>query len=46
MVVAEGVETKNQHHALLNLGCDVCQGWYFGKAVPIQELDDHYGHLF
>jgi diguanylate cyclase (GGDEF)-like protein len=37
-VVAEGVETKEQVDILANLGCTVIQGWYFGKAVPVDRL--------
>jgi diguanylate cyclase (GGDEF)-like protein len=32
--VAEGVETPEQHEALVNLGCDLFQGFYFGRPVP------------
>ena len=30
---AEGVETQAQRHALERLGCDQCQGFYFGRPV-------------
>ncbi|GAC1491739.1 MAG: hypothetical protein NVS1B2_03620 [Vulcanimicrobiaceae bacterium] len=32
-VVAEGVETEQQAHAMMDLGCDRLQGYYFGRAV-------------
>lgn len=38
-VVAEGVETENQHHLLGQLGCDCFQGYYFGLPVDLQALD-------
>jgi EAL domain-containing protein (putative c-di-GMP-specific phosphodiesterase class I) len=33
-VVAEGVETAEQAMALIDAGCHLGQGWYFGKPVP------------
>lgn len=36
-LVAEGVETEDQMHALEELGCDFLQGYYFSK--PICEED-------
>ncbi|MGN6688967.1 MAG: bifunctional diguanylate cyclase/phosphodiesterase [Actinomycetales bacterium] len=38
MVVAEGVEEPSQREALANAGCDVAQGWLFGRPVPAEEL--------
>lgn len=37
-VIAEGVETKEQLAFLKKNNCDIAQGYYFGKAVPISEL--------
>jgi diguanylate cyclase (GGDEF)-like protein/PAS domain S-box-containing protein len=37
-VVAEGVETKEQHHFLRKRKCEYLQGFYFGKPMPEQEL--------
>lgn len=36
--VAEGVETPAQASMLLWLGCDLGQGWLYGKAAPIDEV--------
>ncbi|MFQ3248335.1 MAG: diguanylate cyclase (GGDEF)-like protein/PAS domain S-box-containing protein [Glaciecola sp.] len=33
IVVAEGVETKEQYACLKNLGCDFVQGYYFSRPV-------------
>lgn len=32
-VVAEGVETEQQYNALIDLGCDLFQGYLFGKPA-------------
>lgn len=38
VVVAEGVELKEQLTLLENLGCDYVQGYYFSKPIPAKEL--------
>lgn len=38
-VIAEGVETEAQSALLLRLGCTQCQGYYFGRPVPIDEFE-------
>ena len=37
-VIAEGVETPEQHASLLALHCDQGQGYYFGRPVPAEAL--------
>lgn len=37
-VVAEGVETDEQLTIAKKVGCDAIQGWYFSKAVPVDEF--------
>lgn len=37
-VVAEGVETKESTELLNQLKCDYLQGYFFSKALPINEL--------
>lgn len=40
MVIAEGVET-HEHHAMLTLmGCNAFQGYYFGRPVSAQALNE------
>ncbi|MHA7878564.1 MAG: putative bifunctional diguanylate cyclase/phosphodiesterase [Saccharospirillum sp.] len=38
-VVAEGVETEAQADFLQRHGCDVMQGYYYARPMPIDELD-------
>lgn len=33
-VVAEGVETQDELQVLREAGCELCQGFYFSKALP------------
>ena len=37
-VVAEGVEDEATSRLLADAGCDIAQGWYYGKAVPATDL--------
>ena len=36
--VAEGIETPAEASMLLWLGCDLGQGWLYGKPAPIEEI--------
>ena len=36
--VGEGIETEQQADMLLWLGCEVGQGWLYGKPVPADEI--------
>jgi len=38
--VAEGIETREQADMLLWLGCELGQGWFFGKPVGASGLND------
>ncbi|MBQ9196725.1 MAG: EAL domain-containing protein [Clostridia bacterium] len=38
-VIAEGVETEEQLHALKLLGCDLVQGYFFSRPVPAADFE-------
>lgn len=38
-VIAEGVETKEQADFLGSIGCDIVQGYYYARPVPVDEFD-------
>ena len=38
-VIAEGVETQEQVDLLRSLGCDQIQGYFFHKALPVDEIE-------
>ncbi|MDF2869163.1 MAG: rane protein containing diguanylate cyclase domain [Anaerocolumna sp.] len=40
-VVAEGIEEENQIHLLEKLKCDYIQGYYIGRPMKIEDLDDY-----
>jgi diguanylate cyclase len=42
-VVAEGVETAAQRDWLRDQGCELAQGWFYGKAARPAELKDWIG---
>jgi diguanylate cyclase (GGDEF)-like protein len=39
-VVAEGVETPEQHHILLKLGADACQGFCFARPMAAPAINE------
>ncbi|MGN0439095.1 MAG: putative bifunctional diguanylate cyclase/phosphodiesterase [Lachnospiraceae bacterium] len=42
-LVAEGVETKEQADFLSSCGCDVAQGFYYAKPMPVEEFEKLLG---
>ncbi len=38
-VIAEGVETKDVHDALVAMGCDAAQGYYLSRPLPAADLE-------
>jgi diguanylate cyclase (GGDEF)-like protein len=43
-VLAEGVETEREERLLREMGCDLAQGWLYGKAVPNDALKAYLEH--
>ncbi|MEC5400162.1 EAL domain-containing protein [Uliginosibacterium sp. H1] len=39
-VVAEGVETEEQQQVLLDLGCEVMQGYYLARPMTVEQFDE------
>jgi EAL domain-containing protein (putative c-di-GMP-specific phosphodiesterase class I) len=39
VVIVEGVETPEQEHELLRLGCRVAQGYHLGAPAPPEEIE-------
>ena len=43
--VAEGVENERQFSYLVNAGCDVIQGFYLGKPLPSEKVDELLSYM-
>ncbi len=41
-VIAEGVETGEQHQLLKAMGCDFAQGYYYSRPIPADEFKARY----
>jgi diguanylate cyclase (GGDEF)-like protein len=37
-VIAEGVETSQERDAIRAIGCDFCQGYFYGKPMPANAI--------
>lgn len=40
--LAEGAESRPQIDRLRNLGCEIIQGYYFSKPIPLTEYEEKY----
>ena len=40
--LAEGAESRPQIDRLLELGCEIIQGYYFSKPIPLTEYEEKY----
>ena len=45
-VVAEGIEHKEQVEFLKQQGCDMIQGYYYAKPMPVSEFEQMAEHDF
>lgn len=43
--IAEGVENERQFSYLVGAGCDVIQGFYLGKPLPSEKIDELLSHM-
>ena len=41
-VICEGVEIEAQAEFLAEAGCDMGQGYYFSKPIPVAEFEKMY----
>ncbi|HWT26570.1 MAG TPA: bifunctional diguanylate cyclase/phosphodiesterase [Mobilitalea sp.] len=41
-VVAECIETREQVDFLCTVGCDIIQGFYYAKPMPVDQFEDKY----
>ncbi len=43
--IAKGVESEEQWETLKVLGCDLVQGYLFGTAMPVGDIETVYQQL-
>ena len=43
-IVAEGIETREQVDFLAQQNCDLIQGFYFSKPLPVKEFEERAGY--
>lgn len=44
-VVAECIETREQVEFLYTVGCDIIQGYYYAKPMPVEQFESRYFSL-
>ncbi|CAN8142341.1 hypothetical protein THIOSC15_3510004 [uncultured Thiomicrorhabdus sp.] len=44
-VVAEGIEDELTADWLQKMGCEIGQGYFFAKPMPLQQISDFYREL-
>lgn len=44
-VITEGVETKQQLDVLASMGCNLFQGYYFSRPIPINEFVERFADV-
>ena len=42
LVITEGVEEEDQVRFLKGAGCDIFQGYYYSKPIPVAEFEEQY----
>ena len=40
LVIAEGVETKEQQQLLFEMGCTHAQGYLYSRSIPASQVED------
>lgn len=45
-VIAEGIEEVDQRRKLIELGCELGQGYLFARPMTLEQLLDHFGNLW
>ena len=41
LVIAEGVETEEQVTMLRQMGCDIIQGFFFARPMPVDDFEKY-----
>lgn len=41
-IVVEGVETKENEEFIKSIGCDIGQGYYYSRPIPVQEFEKQF----